>query len=54
MSSRPTFPTGRPTVPEYKVTAVQVSPSNGPSDWQVDYQEQARQARRIIAAEPAE
>ena len=23
--------------PEYKVTAVQVSPSNGPSDWQEDY-----------------
>ena len=22
--------------PEYKVTAVQVSPSNGPSEWQVD------------------
>ncbi|MEQ8297809.1 MAG: formate dehydrogenase subunit alpha [Nitratireductor sp.] len=33
--------------PEYKVTAVQVSPSNGPSDWQVEYEEQARQARRI-------
>jgi formate dehydrogenase major subunit len=33
--------------PEYKVTAVQVSPSNGPSQWQVDYDEQARQSRRI-------
>jgi formate dehydrogenase major subunit len=22
-------------------------PSNGPSDWQVDYDEQARQSRRI-------
>ncbi len=33
--------------PEYKVTAVQVSPSNGPSDWQGDYDEQARQSRRI-------
>ncbi|MEO9611929.1 MAG: formate dehydrogenase subunit alpha [Nitratireductor sp.] len=33
--------------PEYKVTAVQVSPSNGPSDWQVEYEEQARLARRI-------
>jgi formate dehydrogenase major subunit len=33
--------------PEYKVTAVQVSPSNGPSDWQRDYDEQARQSRRI-------
>ena len=28
--------------PEYKVTAVQVSPSNGPSDWQSEYAEQAR------------
>ncbi|MEO5325001.1 formate dehydrogenase subunit alpha [Mesorhizobium sp. CC13] len=33
--------------PEYKVTAVQVSPSNGPSDWQKDYNEQAQQSRRI-------
>ena len=33
--------------PEYKVTAVQVSASNGPSDWQEAYQEQSRQARRI-------
>jgi formate dehydrogenase major subunit len=33
--------------PEYKVTAVQVSPSNGPSQWQIDYDEQARQSRRI-------
>ncbi len=40
--------------PEYKVTAVQVSPSNGrPSDWQADYAEQARVARRI-AVEAAE
>ncbi|RVV97331.1 formate dehydrogenase subunit alpha [Mesobaculum littorinae] len=36
--------------PEYKVTAVQVSPSNGPSDWQEDYASQARQARRILPA----
>jgi formate dehydrogenase major subunit len=36
--------------PEYKVTAVQVSPSNGPSEWQQDYAELARRARRI--AEP--
>jgi formate dehydrogenase major subunit len=44
--------------PEYKVTAVQVSPSNGPSDWQRDYTDQAERARRIapvtVAAEPAE
>ena len=24
--------------PEYKVTAVQISPSNGPSDWQEQYE----------------
>ncbi|TKT74271.1 formate dehydrogenase subunit alpha [Aquamicrobium sp. LC103] len=35
--------------PEYKVTAVQVAPSNGPSDWQVNYDEQARRSRRIAA-----
>jgi len=35
--------------PEYKVTAVQVSPSNGPSDWQKSYEEQARHSRRIEA-----
>jgi formate dehydrogenase major subunit len=41
--------------PEYKVTAVQISPSNGPSEWQRDYDEQARQSRRIaIPAEAAE
>jgi formate dehydrogenase major subunit len=37
--------------PEYKVTAVQVSPSNGPTDWQEDYVAQATRARRIEAAE---
>nr|MCU0903229.1 formate dehydrogenase subunit alpha [Tabrizicola sp.] len=37
--------------PEYKVTAVQVSPSNGPSEWQKEYEEQAAQSRRILAAE---
>ncbi len=40
--------------PEYKVTAVQVSPANGPTGWQRDYEEQARQSRRIEAVEPAE
>ena len=39
--------------PEYKVTAVQVSPSNGPSDWQEAYEAQAARSRRI-AAEAAE
>ncbi|MDB5682684.1 MAG: formate dehydrogenase subunit alpha [Sphingomonas bacterium] len=33
--------------PEYKVTAVQVSPSNGPSHWQEEYERQARMSRRI-------
>src|SRR6201999_3361205 len=33
--------------PEYKVTAVQISPSNGPSEWQKSYDEQARHSRRI-------
>ncbi|MCT8267767.1 formate dehydrogenase subunit alpha [Afifella sp. JA880] len=36
--------------PEYKVTAVQVALSNGPSDWQQEYEEQTRQARRIAPA----
>jgi len=33
--------------PEYKVTAVQVSPSNGPSEWQEQYRELAENSRRI-------
>jgi formate dehydrogenase major subunit len=33
--------------PEYKVTAVQISASNGPSDWQEEYAEQASRSRRI-------
>ncbi|NBC37152.1 formate dehydrogenase subunit alpha [Novosphingobium sp. FSY-8] len=33
--------------PEYKVTAVQVTPSNGPTEWQRDYANQAEQSRRI-------
>ncbi|RYI13480.1 MAG: formate dehydrogenase subunit alpha, partial [Acetobacteraceae bacterium] len=37
--------------PEYKVTAVQVSPSNGPSEWQEEYNAQAALSRRILAAE---
>jgi formate dehydrogenase major subunit len=40
--------------PEYKVTAVQVSPSNGPSAWQTEYNEFAEQSRRIAVVEPAE
>jgi formate dehydrogenase major subunit len=34
--------------PEYKVTAVQVVPSNGPSDWQEEYEELAERSRRIV------
>ncbi len=40
--------------PEYKVTAVQVMPSNGPSDWQQDYAQKARMSRRITPLEAAE
>jgi formate dehydrogenase major subunit len=42
--------------PEYKVTAVQVSPSNGPSEWQEQYDTMARSSRRVerAFAEPAE
>jgi formate dehydrogenase major subunit len=42
--------------PEYKVTAVQITPSNGPSEWQQDYAAQTVKARRIAgsAMEPAE
>ncbi|PZQ17775.1 MAG: formate dehydrogenase subunit alpha [Ancylobacter novellus] len=35
--------------PEYKVTAVQVSPSNGPSAWQEEYEEHSQLSRRILA-----
>ncbi|EKE44862.1 NAD-dependent formate dehydrogenase, alpha subunit [Oceaniovalibus guishaninsula JLT2003] len=37
--------------PEYKVTAVQVRLSNGPTDWQEGYNAHAERARRILAAE---
>jgi len=40
--------------PEYKVTAVQVLPSNGPSDWQEQYRAQAGRSRRIAVADAAE
>ncbi|WP_417270143.1 formate dehydrogenase subunit alpha [Celeribacter sp.] len=36
--------------PEYKVTAVQVALSNGPTSWQDDYRYQAAQSRRIREA----
>ena len=38
--------------PEYKVTAVQVAPTNGPTDWQREYQRHSDAARHI-QAEPA-
>ena len=42
--------------PEYKVTAVQVSPSNGPTQWQVEYEAHSEKSRLIRHAEavPAE
>jgi|TARA_R100001244_G_scaffold20643_2_gene21416 formate dehydrogenase major subunit len=35
--------------PEYKVTAVQISASNGPSDWQEEYEALSEQSRRIAS-----
>jgi formate dehydrogenase major subunit len=35
--------------PEYKVTAVQVSPSNGPSAWQEEYRRHSDLSRRVAA-----
>jgi formate dehydrogenase major subunit len=42
--------------PEYKVTAVNVSPSNGPTDWQREYAKHSEQSRHITHANavPAE
>ncbi len=37
--------------PEYKVTAVQVLPSNGPSEWQESYASWAGKSRRVVRAE---
>ncbi len=34
--------------PEYKVTAVQVTPSNGPSAWQAEYQHHSDLSRRVL------
>jgi formate dehydrogenase major subunit len=36
--------------PEYKVTAVQISPSNGPTEWQSHYQDLSDNARHIADA----
>ncbi len=41
--------------PEYKVTAVQVLPSNGPTEWQESYRRHSEASRHVVhAAEPAE
>ena len=40
--------------PEYKCTAVQVSPSNGRSPWQQDYEAFSDRSRRIAPVEAAE
>ncbi|MDQ2801473.1 MAG: formate dehydrogenase subunit alpha, partial [Pseudomonadota bacterium] len=40
--------------PEYKVTAVQVSPSNGPSAWQESYARHSEASRRVLPLEAAE
>ena len=37
--------------PEYKVTAVQVLPSNGPSEWQESYASWSGKSRRVARAE---
>jgi len=39
--------------PEYKVTAVQVAPSNGPSEWQEHYREHTALSRRITSGNEA-
>jgi len=36
--------------PEYKVTAVQITPSNGPTGWQEDYASWSERSRRIAAS----
>ena len=40
--------------PEFKVTAVQISPSNGPSEWQENYRRHSDLSRRIAPLEAAE
>ncbi len=40
--------------PEYKVTAVQCTPSNGPTEWQKDYEALTVRSRRIVPADAAE
>ncbi len=40
--------------PEYKVTAVQIMPSNGPTEWQERYEELSEHSRRIAPLQAAE
>lgn len=40
--------------PEYKVTAVQVSHSKGPTDWQAGYEASTRRGRRVTPARTSE
>ena len=40
--------------PEYKVTAVQVRRTNGPSAWQQQFEEDSRTMRRVEVLEAAE
>jgi len=40
--------------PEYKVTAVQIALSNGPTQWQQEQVERRTRSRRVITAEAAE
>jgi formate dehydrogenase major subunit len=40
--------------PEYKVTAVQISASNGPTDWQEEYEALSERSRRIVHSVAAE
>jgi formate dehydrogenase major subunit len=40
--------------PEYKVTAVQIGLSNGPTDWQTQYRDHTALSRRIERIEPAQ
>ena len=40
--------------PEFKVTAVQVSLSNGPSEWQESYRRHSELSRRIVPVQAAE
>ena len=39
--------------PEYKVTAMQVSPSNGPTEWQERYRIMGENSRRVATASGA-